>query len=117
MRGRHHSPIDRKAPPPRLTWSGLREAACLLAYLLPYLRKFLAANLCLLVSSLAGLAFPFFTGRLIDGASRTDCIYVIKAGEVVESGTHDELVARPDGVYRTLSELQFDLGEPEGASR
>ena len=46
---------------------------------------------------------------------RADCIYVIKEGEVVESGTHDELVARPDGVYRTLSELQFDLGEPKGA--
>lgn len=34
MRGRHHLPIDPKAPPPRLTWSGLREAAGLLAYLL-----------------------------------------------------------------------------------
>jgi ABC-type multidrug transport system fused ATPase/permease subunit len=48
---------------------------------------------------------------------RADCIYVIKEGEVVESGTHDELLARPDGVYRTLSELQFDLGEPEEASK
>ena len=46
---------------------------------------------------------------------RADCIYVLKEGEVVESGTHDELVARPNGVYRTLSELQFDLGEPERA--
>jgi ATP-binding cassette subfamily B protein len=45
---------------------------------------------------------------------RADCIYVIKEGQVVEAGTHAELVARPDGVYRTLSELQFDLGEPEG---
>jgi ABC-type multidrug transport system fused ATPase/permease subunit len=70
MRGRHHLPIDPKAPSTRLTWRGLREAARLLAYLLPYHRKFLAAHLCLLVASLSGLAFPFFTGRLIDGASR-----------------------------------------------
>ena len=70
MRGRHEPRIDPKTPPPRLSWEGLREAARLLAYVLPYRRKFVAAHLCLLVSSLAGLAFPFFTGRLIDGASR-----------------------------------------------
>jgi ATP-binding cassette subfamily B protein len=63
-------PIDPKAPAARLTWAGLREAARLFAYVLPYRRKFVAAHLCLLVGSLAGLAFPFFTGRLIDGASR-----------------------------------------------
>jgi ATP-binding cassette subfamily B protein len=55
----------------RITWGVLREAARLFAYLLPYRRKFVAAHLCLLVASLAGLAFPFFTGRLIDGASRS----------------------------------------------
>ncbi len=70
MRRPHHSPIGAKAPPTRLTWGGLREASGLLAYLLPYRRKFIAAHLCLLVASLSGLAFPFFTGRLIDGASR-----------------------------------------------
>lgn len=57
-------------PPARLTWGGLREAVRLFGYVLPYRRKFVAAQLCLLVSSLAGLAFPYFTGRLIDGASR-----------------------------------------------
>jgi ATP-binding cassette subfamily B protein len=40
---------------------------------------------------------------------KADCIYVIKDGETVESGTHAELVARPEGVYRNLSQLQFDL--------
>jgi ATP-binding cassette subfamily B protein len=44
---------------------------------------------------------------------RADCIYVVKEGEVVEAGTHAELLARPEGVYRTLSELQFDFGESE----
>jgi ATP-binding cassette subfamily B protein len=48
---------------------------------------------------------------------RADRIYVVKEGEVVESGTHAELVARPDGLYRALSELQFDLGAPEGGPR
>jgi ATP-binding cassette subfamily B protein len=70
MRGHHHLPGDPKAPPTRLTWAGLREVARLFTYLLPYRRKFVIAHLYLLVGNLAGLAFPFFTGRLIDGASR-----------------------------------------------
>lgn len=37
-----------------------------------------------------------------------DCIYVIKEGEVVEQGTHEELITHEEGVYRNLSELQFD---------
>jgi ATP-binding cassette subfamily B protein len=47
---------------------------------------------------------------------RADCIYVVKEGDVVESGTHAELVMRPDGVYRGLSELQFDFGAREEIS-
>ncbi len=39
-----------------------------------------------------------------------DRISVIKDGQAVESGTHAELLARPDGVYRTLVELQLDPG-------
>jgi ATP-binding cassette subfamily B protein len=41
---------------------------------------------------------------------RADRIFVIKEGEAIEEGTHAELLARPGGVYRTLSELQFDPG-------
>ncbi len=36
-----------------------------------------------------------------------DCIYVIKGGQMVESGTHDELMARKGGLYRSLADLQF----------
>jgi ATP-binding cassette subfamily B protein len=53
-----------------MTAEGFREMGRLFAYLRPYRRKFLAAQVCLVISTIAGLAFPFFTGRLIDGASR-----------------------------------------------
>jgi ATP-binding cassette subfamily B protein len=46
-----------------------------------------------------------------------DRIFVLKDGKTVEEGTHDELVARPDGVYRTLSQLQFEQnGKAEAAA-
>ncbi|MEQ1858341.1 MAG: ABC transporter transmembrane domain-containing protein [Chthoniobacteraceae bacterium] len=38
---------------------------------------------------------------------RCDRIYVIESGTVVESGTHDELIAREGGRYRQLAEMQF----------
>ncbi len=38
---------------------------------------------------------------------RADCIYVVRDGEVVEAGTHEDLLQHPEGLYRTLSELQF----------
>src|SRR5436305_2013273 len=57
-------------PPARITREGLREAARLFAYLLPYRGKFLAAMACLFLSSLMGLAFPYVTGGLVDSALR-----------------------------------------------
>jgi ABC-type multidrug transport system fused ATPase/permease subunit len=41
---------------------------------------------------------------------------VIEEGSVQELGTHEELVERPDSVYRRLYELQFSLGTPETVS-
>ncbi len=39
-----------------------------------------------------------------------DKIIVIDHGRVVESGSHDELIAREDGIYRNLNALQMEVG-------
>ena len=44
-----------------------------------------------------------------------DRILVIAEGRVVESGTHPELLAIPDGVYGRLAALQFRDAEPHDA--
>ncbi len=58
-------------------------------------------------------------GSVIDGTgapARTADV-AVQDGRIVEAGTHAELLARPEGVYRTLSELQFDLLEsPSGVA-
>ncbi len=47
---------------------------------------------------------------------RADKIVVIEEGRIQEAGRHDELVRRPQGVYRRLYQLQFALaGEEVGA--
>ncbi len=38
---------------------------------------------------------------------KCDRIYVLDAGTVTESGTHDELIVKPGGTYRRLAEMQF----------
>jgi ATP-binding cassette subfamily B protein len=59
---------DEELPPVKLTAQTLRDAARLAGYLWPYRFKFAAALLFLLVGSLLGLAFPYVTGTLVDGA-------------------------------------------------
>ncbi|MCI5050579.1 MAG: ABC transporter ATP-binding protein/permease [Rickettsiales bacterium] len=44
-----------------------------------------------------------------------DCIYVMDGGRVMESGTHDGLIAQ-DGLYRHLYELQFASKGAEDSS-
>ncbi len=39
---------------------------------------------------------------------RADCIYVMDAGRIVQSGPHDKLIAQ-DGLYARLHALQFDV--------
>lgn len=38
---------------------------------------------------------------------KADSIVVIKYGEIVEQGTHEELLLLPEGIYKNLSDLQF----------
>ncbi|MFQ3582310.1 MAG: ABC transporter ATP-binding protein [Chloracidobacterium sp.] len=43
---------------------------------------------------------------------KADCIIVMHRGEIREMGTHAELVARPDGIYRRLYALQYQEARP-----
>jgi len=45
---------------------------------------------------------------------KASCIYVVKDGRIVEHGTHEELIAHEDGVYRQLHDIQFQE-TPESA--
>ena len=36
-------------------------------------------------------------------------LFVIEDGRLVESGTHHDLLANPDGTYRRLYEMQLQL--------
>lgn len=38
---------------------------------------------------------------------RADRIVVLQQGQIMETGTHEELLRLPDGLYKTLSEQQF----------
>ena len=49
----------------------------------------------------------FIIAHRLATVRNADKIAVIEAGRVVELGTHDELSARPEGLYRRLSALQF----------
>jgi len=40
---------------------------------------------------------------------KSDLILVLEKGKLRESGTHQELINKEDGLYRHLSELQFEL--------
>lgn len=42
-----------------------------------------------------------------------DIIIVLKFGEIVESGSHDELLSRPDGHYRNLWMKQSEQTQKE----
>jgi ABC-type multidrug transport system fused ATPase/permease subunit len=49
----------------------------------------------------------FIIAHRLATVRNADQIAVIEAGRVIEFGTHDELSARPAGLYRRLSSLQF----------
>ena len=40
-----------------------------------------------------------------------DCIYVLKKGSIMESGTHEELIRKENGIYKSLVDLQIEVAE------
>lgn len=59
---------EAELPKAKINKQTLNNISRLVAYLKPYRGKFVAALVCLLLSSLVGLAFPSFIGALIDTA-------------------------------------------------
>ena len=55
----------------------------------------------------------FVIAHRLSTIRRADAIVVLERGRIVEMGRHDELLARPDGTYATLYQMQL-LEEPEG---
>jgi ABC-type multidrug transport system fused ATPase/permease subunit len=51
----------------------------------------------------------FVVAHRLSTIKKADKILVIDQGQVVESGTHNELIMQQNGLYKNLSQLQFEL--------
>ena len=58
----------------------------------------------------------FVIAHRLSTVKRADVIYVIDAGRVAESGTHDQLL-QANGTYARIYHSQFELTEAAGAAR
>ncbi|SKA43254.1 ABC-type multidrug transport system, ATPase and permease component [Chitinophaga eiseniae] len=63
------------APKPSLKWTSLKKTFRLFRYVKPYWVEFALGFVFLLISSLAGLAFPRLLGDLVDPKSVTDLLH------------------------------------------
>ncbi len=64
----------------------------------------------------AGRRTTFVIAHRLSTIVNADCIIVLRDGQVVERGTHDELLAREDSLYRHYYALQFQWGEDDQRS-
>ncbi|RCK74754.1 MAG: Lipid A export ATP-binding/permease protein MsbA [Anaerolineae bacterium] len=53
----------------------------------------------------------FIIAHRIQSVMMADLILVLDKGEIVQMGTHEELLSQPDGMYRRIYELQTRLDE------
>ena len=53
----------------------------------------------------------FIIAHRIQSVMIADLILVLDKGEVIEMGTHEELVAKPDGMYRRIYDIQTRIDE------
>jgi ATP-binding cassette subfamily B protein len=51
----------------------------------------------------------FAIAHRLSTLTRADRLFVIEDGLIKEKGTHEELLAKPDGIYRKLHKLQEEL--------
>jgi len=51
----------------------------------------------------------FVIAHRLSTIRKADKILVLEKGTLKESGTHEQLMQLPDGLYRSLSKLQFEL--------
>jgi len=58
----------------------------------------------------------FVIAHRLSTIRRADRIMVVQDHAIAESGTHEELMTLPDGLYRSLCEAQYRFMEDESAA-